>query len=340
MKAKDISGQMPGGKRQRLSDVLPLKTPYVVQIFPIYACNFRCDYCHFSTLPSDDVFVSDCKVMEMALYKKVIDDMRMFETPIKTLRFVGMGEPLMHPYISEMIDYACKADIANCVELLTNGSLLTNEISDKLLATGLDRMVISLQGIDSSAYMKISHFDIDFEELVSNIRYFYDRKEKTHIYLKVVDCALDGELGESEFFNIFGDICDSIAVEKAVPIFSGAKLNSELSQQVVKTQFGKELINVDVCPQPFYTMQINPDGKVVGCHSIPYPEILGDCNKTSVLKIWNGKEFNDFRVKMLSGLMSTSEVCSECQIMKYRLVKEDDISGAADRLKGIYGKDK
>jgi MoaA/NifB/PqqE/SkfB family radical SAM enzyme len=45
MKAKNISGQAPGGKRTKLADVLPLDTPFVVQIFPDYACNLRCNYC-------------------------------------------------------------------------------------------------------------------------------------------------------------------------------------------------------------------------------------------------------------------------------------------------------
>ena len=48
VKAKDISGQAPGGKRTALADVLPLHTPFVIQIFPVYACNFACKYCIFS----------------------------------------------------------------------------------------------------------------------------------------------------------------------------------------------------------------------------------------------------------------------------------------------------
>ena len=44
MKAQRIDGQTPGGKRTRLADVLPLSTPFSVQIFPVYGCNLACAY--------------------------------------------------------------------------------------------------------------------------------------------------------------------------------------------------------------------------------------------------------------------------------------------------------
>ena len=79
-KAKDISGQAPGGKRTVLAEVLPLDTPFVVQIFPIYACNFKCCYCIFSVDKMKRGFISDEIVMNFNLYKKCIDDMTRFPT--------------------------------------------------------------------------------------------------------------------------------------------------------------------------------------------------------------------------------------------------------------------
>ena len=45
MRAQRIDGQTPGGKRTRLADVLPLASPFSVQIFPVYGCNLACAYC-------------------------------------------------------------------------------------------------------------------------------------------------------------------------------------------------------------------------------------------------------------------------------------------------------
>src|SRR5271157_2817905 len=128
MKAKIISGRAPGGERTRLADVLPLKTPFVVQIFPIYACNFTCEYCFHAVPRRKRGFVSDWPVMKYDLYKKCIDELALFDDRLKVLRFVGMGEPLLHKNIADMIAYAVAGNVALRVELLTNGSLLTRQM--------------------------------------------------------------------------------------------------------------------------------------------------------------------------------------------------------------------
>lgn len=336
MKAKLITQQAPGGKRQRLEDTLPLSTPFVVQIFPIYACNFRCSYCHMSIPQTQRCFVTDKTIMEYNSFKNYVDGMRDFPEKIKTFRFVGMGEPLLHNDIADMIQYAKNAQIAERIEIITNGSLLTQEMSDNLINAGLDRMVISLQGITAQSYKKISKYDIDFESFRSNIQYFYKNKQHTQMYLKIVDVALDGINAKQLYFELFGDITDTIGIETAVPIFPGVEINSTLKENGYLTQFGVPVGKSNICPQPFYTAQINPDGKVVGCHSIPYPAILGDCNTNTLVQIWNSEDFNKFRIQMLNGMDKAGKVCAECNIMNYRLFAEDDIANSADRLKKYY----
>ena len=69
--------------------------------------------------------------MKFDLYKKCIDELALFGDQLKVLRFVGMGEPLLHKNIAEMVAYAVSRNVALRVELLTNGSLLTRQMSDK-----------------------------------------------------------------------------------------------------------------------------------------------------------------------------------------------------------------
>ena len=70
MKAQVISGQAPGGKRTILAEVLPLDTPILVQIFPVYACNFKCGYCIFSVRKADRYFISDKVNMDLSLFER------------------------------------------------------------------------------------------------------------------------------------------------------------------------------------------------------------------------------------------------------------------------------
>lgn len=337
MKAKDISGQAPGGKRTKLAEVLPLDTPFVVQIFPIYACNFKCKYCIFQLDEAERGFISDKIIMDFDLYKKCMDDMVKFPSKVKVLRFVGIGEPLLHKNIADMIEYAVSKDVANTVELLTNASLLTPTMSDALISAGLSRLVVSLQGTTKDKYQKVSGVNIDFEEFIENLKYFFNHKGNAHVYIKIADCALDSKKDEERFYKIFGDICDTIAIEHIVPIHSGVDYEKLLKDKDVSTtQFGLPVFEFKICPQPFFTLQINPDGKVVPCYSFEYPGIMGDCNNQSVPEIWNGKKLQHFRRKMLDGVKNVGETCAKCNIIKYRLFLEDFLDNDAERLKKFY----
>lgn len=339
MKAKNISGQAPGGKRTKLAEVLPLSTPFVVQIFPAYACVFKCCYCIFSIDQSKRGFISDKAMMDFDLYKKCVDDMTSFPDKIKVIRFVGIGEPLLHKDIVEMIRYTAEKNIADTIEILTNAFLLTPQISDSLLAAGLTRLVVSVQGTTQEKYKKVCGVNIDFDKFIGKLKYFYQNKKDCQMYIKIVDTALGGAEDEKKFYDIFGNICDTIAIEHTVPIHAGIDYNGVLkNNDLPVTQFGLPVSEVPVCPQPFFHMQINPDGKVVPCYSFEYPAIMGDCNKQSACDIWTGQKFQEFRRKILDGAKDVCKTCAECNIIKYRLFPEDDLRNDAGKLKKFYAK--
>lgn len=337
MKAKNIGGQAPGGKRAKLAEALPLNTPFVVQVFPVYACVFKCCYCIFSVEPAKRGFISDKVMMDLGLWKKCVDDMAGFPQKIKVLRFVGIGEPLLHKNIVEMIEYAAKKEIADTIEILTNASLLTPKMSDALIGAGLNRLVVSLQGTTADKYKKICGAVLDFGKFLANLKYFYEHKGKAHVYFKIVDTALDGKEDEEKFYEIFGDMCDTIAIEHTVPIHSGVDYEKMPgAKEMELTQFGLPVGEVKICPQAFFHMQINPDGKVVPCYSWDYPGIMGDCNSQSVTEIWNGPVFQKFRRTMLEGAKVLGGPCADCNIIKYRLFPEDALNNDAERLKKYY----
>jgi len=72
MRAVRIDGQTPGGKRNKLKDALPLDTPYMVQFFPIYACNFKCGYCIHSVPVSQRRYITDKPQWTLTYIKNVL----------------------------------------------------------------------------------------------------------------------------------------------------------------------------------------------------------------------------------------------------------------------------
>lgn len=106
MTAKKVLHEAPGGKRTPLAELVPLETPLLIHFFPIYACNFKCNYCMFSVDKEDRPFVTHLDKMSLELFKKCIDDLKDFPEQVKVLRIAGMGEPTLHPQLVDMLRYA------------------------------------------------------------------------------------------------------------------------------------------------------------------------------------------------------------------------------------------
>jgi len=62
----------------------------------------------------------------------------------------------LHKDIAKMVEYAVKMNVAEAVDIVTNGLLLEPDLSDKLIAAGLSKLRVSIQGVTSGKYEEIS----------------------------------------------------------------------------------------------------------------------------------------------------------------------------------------
>lgn len=92
--------------------------------------------------------------MKLGDYRKIVDNMRGMQ--IKWFIFSGsMGEPSLNKDLPQMIKYAKDSGVASNVELLSNGTQLTPELTEKLVGAGLDVLRVSLQGVDEWQYKEV-----------------------------------------------------------------------------------------------------------------------------------------------------------------------------------------
>ncbi len=336
-KVKEIKNRTPGGKRTPLYQVLPLSMPYLIQIFPVYACNFHCGYCIHSLDRSKHGYLSDKIFMDLELFQKIVEDIKVSGQKIKMLRFAAIGEPLLHKEIAKMVAYAKKAEIAESIDIVTNASLLTKELADELVEAGLTKFRISLEGVSEKDYKNYAEADISFNQFVENIRYLYQHCKETKVYIKIIDYMVQSPKKQERFYQIFRPICHSIAIEHLTPTIQEIDY-SGLSgiEEWKKPQNGETLFQSRICSQPFYMMQINPDGKVVPCCSMKYPAVLGDVCQEQVQKIWLGERFQKFRKAMLTGVEKASDVCRDCSLYLYDMHEEDRLDEAAEELLKRY----
>lgn len=330
MKAIRIDGQTPGGNRSRLADIVPLSTPFSLQVFPIYACNLACSYCIHSVPLEKRGFIASKNVLSFNLYKKVVDDMMAFPQKLKMLRLAGTGEPLLHKQIAEMVAYAKEKQIADSIDIVTNGLRLSQGLSKDLIAAGLDKLRISIQGLSDAAYAYTKEAGV-FVRLIEEIKFFYNHKKDTKIYIKIIDCALQ-EGDEERFLDIFGDICDYIAVEHLIPAVDQIDYTDLAKNSSKCTQNGNAVRDIRVCPQPFYMMQLNPDGNIVPCCSMETPIVLGNAVDESMYAIWHGEKNKAFLLNQLRFNKNIYPVCQKCQQYKYAVFEEDVLDYDAQKI--------
>jgi radical SAM protein with 4Fe4S-binding SPASM domain len=315
--------------RIELYKSIPLESPLMVQIFPCYACNFRCIYCLYALPREEHGFISAKSFMDFNLYKAAIDNMVSAKFKLKMLRFAGIGEPLLHPDIVDMVSYAVEKKIANTIDIVTNAALLTKELSCELIKAGLSTLRVSLQGLSSQEYKKNSQVDIDFEIIKENIAYYFMNCGESRIYIKIIDYMLkDSPEHEKLFYDTFSPISHVAAIEYLIPAVDGIDFEKiSGGEELSFTQDGNKTNLINVCPQPFYMMQINPDGNITSCCSVKYPDLFGHVN-TGVAAVWNGKSLLEFRRKSLqNGSSRASVVCSKCTLHHYSINKEDILDG-------------
>jgi len=114
----------------------------------------------------------------------------------------GLGEPLLHPNIVEMVDHLSKNGFPPSIT--TNAYLLTRELSHRFIDAGLKEITCSVSGIDDN-YRKIHR--LDFEVVKENILDFIKvSKGRSDIVLSITVCdPIRGEIDKlKEYWKVLG----------------------------------------------------------------------------------------------------------------------------------------
>lgn len=311
--------------RTKLETVIPLDTPMILFVDPSSACNYACPFCACGRANKRN-WSPQKKVglLSYETFRKVIDDAHAFPNNIKVLRLYKEGEPLLNKRLPDMIRYAKSKNVSDSIDLTTNGSLLTPDLSLAITDSGLDRMNISIAGIDDNDCERNSGgYKQRFSDLVKNIEYLYNHRQNTHIFVKISDVGL-GSHRQEEFFGIFHDICDEYAVEVVTSVWP--EHNTSAIEKVRGANiYGVEIREAHVCPYIFYQICVNSDGTASAClmdwnHKI----IVGNVNYESIVKIWNCENINSMRMEHLRFNKEMYPPCAECGQLKYATLDNID----------------
>ena len=89
-------------------------------------------------------------------------------------------------------------------------SLITPERLEPLLAAGLDKINVSVDGMNEKTYMEFTGFKFDFQAFVNNVKWLYLNKGNCEVVIKIPS-ELVTKAQREEFFQTFGNYSDRSA---------------------------------------------------------------------------------------------------------------------------------
>lgn len=296
-------------KKMQVSDF-----PLCLDIETTNVCNLQCSMCSRTIQIEDGTYV-DIGTMSMELYKKIIDEGE--QNNLCSIKLNYLGEPLLDKYILERIKYAKDHGVIE-VMFNTNASMLTEEMSHKLLDVGLDSIYFSVDGINPETYNKI-RIGTDYDTVINNIKNFVKIKNDgnyKHVQTRVSMTVLPGMENEMEDFAKFW-----LPIMGQVGFGEWVDARGKGTKKVVgKPKSGEvtvyENYNPDfVCSQPFQRMFIMYDGICTPCCTdVARGYAIGDVSENTVKEIWHGEKLTKLREAHISGRYPEIDICKNCYV--------------------------
>jgi radical SAM protein with 4Fe4S-binding SPASM domain len=288
--------------------------PFSLSFEPTTSCNLRCPECP-SGLRN---FTRPTGMLPDELFKQTIDEI--YETLIYLI-FYFQGEPYLHPNFLDLVKYASQKGIYTATS--TNAHFLNDKNARRTVESGLDRLIISIDGTTQETYQayrvggklekviegtkNIIHWKKKLNSKTPHIIFqFLVVKPNEHQIDEVYQLAK--ELGVDEVGLKTAQIYD---YEQGSDLIPSIEKYSRYYKKADGT-FGIKNLLLNHCWKMWHSCVITWDGKVVPCcfdKDAHYQ--LGDVNQQSFRQLWRGDAYQSFR-KMLLKSRSEIEMCKNC----------------------------
>ena len=288
--------------------------PMTISIEPTTACNLRCPEC-----PSGlRIFSRETGNLKEDFFRATIDDLY---KDLIYLIFYFQGEPYINPKFLEMVKYASDKGIYTITS--TNGHFLNDENARKTIESGLDRMIISVDGTTQEVYenyRKEGKLETVLQGARNVVKWKKELKSSTpHIIFQFLVVKpnehqipeiykLAKEIGVDEVKLKTAQVYDYEQGNELIPTidkYSRYK-QKEDGTYVVKN----ELLNH--CWKLWHACVITWDGLVVPCcFDKDATHRLGDLKQLKFREVWKGGSYKAFRTSLLKG-RDQIDICTNC----------------------------
>jgi MoaA/NifB/PqqE/SkfB family radical SAM enzyme len=288
--------------------------PVTVSIEPTTACNLRCPEC-----PSGlRAFTRETGNLKADFFRKTLDELH---RDLMYLIFYFQGEPYINPQFLDMVQHAHQRGIYTITS--TNGHFLNNENARKTVESGLDRLIISVDGTTQDTYEQY-RIAGKLESVLQGARNVVRWKKELGVkHPHVIFQFLVVKPNEHQIPDIYR-LAKEIGVDEV-------KLKTA---QVYEYENGNDLIPTiekyaryrqkkdgtwevkhaltNHCWKLWHACVITWDGLVVPCcFDKDALHRLGDLKKMTFKDLWQGELYQNFRRALLRG-RDQIDICTNC----------------------------
>lgn len=289
--------------------------PISLSVEPTTACNLSCPECPSGlksfTRPTGTIKLDFFKETIDAVYKELI-----------YLSFYFQGEPFLHKGFLDMVRYASSKGIYTATS--TNAHFFTDEVARKTVESGIDRLIISIDGITQETYeqyrvggqvskvVEAAKYIIKWKKLLKSktplvVFQFLVVRPNEHQINDVK--ILAKEIGVDDVWFKTAQIYDFENDPNNLIPFNKKFSRYQKNEQGVTIQKNKMLNH---CWKMWHSNVVTWDGKVVPCcFDKDAKHQLGSLGDTPMKNIWQNKKYNAFRKELMHGRKNI-DICSNC----------------------------
>jgi len=289
-------------------------SPLSISFEPTTSCNLRCPEC-----PSGlRAFTRPTGMLDDSLFKKTIDELHQ---RLLYLIFYFQGEPYLHPRFLELVKYAAAKGIYTATS--TNAHYLSDENARQTVTSGLDRIIISIDGTTQETYQAYrvgGRLEKVLEGTRNLVKWKKQLQSKTPyiIFQFLVVRPNEHQLGdvkklaqELEVNDVWFKTAQIYDYEQGSPLIPTIDYYSRYERDSNGTYAIKNKL-LNHCWKMWHSCVITWDGLVVPCcfdKDAAYR--LGDLKTEPFAQLWRGTPYRQFRTSLLKS-RSEIEMCRNC----------------------------
>jgi radical SAM protein with 4Fe4S-binding SPASM domain len=288
--------------------------PFTISVEPTTACNLRCPECPSGlrafTRPTGNLKENFFRDTINDLYKELI-----------YLIFYFQGEPYINPKFLDMVKYAHDKGIYTITS--TNGHFLNDENAKKTIESGLDRMIISVDGTTQEVYenyRKEGNLEAVLQGARNVVKWKRELNSPTpHLIFQFL-VVRPNEHQIPDIYRLAKEIgVDEVKLKTAQvydyefgnPLIPTIEKYARYAKQENGTYRVKNKL-LNHCWKLWHACVITWDGMVVPCcFDKDALHRLGDLKQLTFKAIWRGEAYHQFRSSLLKG-RDQIDICTNC----------------------------